>query len=263
MANNKNTHIIIYAGPGVAQEYLRHIVDVLSFLLSSLYQIKILGERQTLEDPWEKEAALFILPGGADIPYHKSLQGKGNQKIRTFIEQGGSFLGICAGSYYAGKKVVFAKDTSLEVIEERELSFFPGVVEGPVFGPYEYGSYKGARAALVFLQEDGNRFLRGNKIFYAGGGYFVEASKNPSVKVFATYQDGKPGIVECFVGKGKALLSAFHIECNPALLSSQDPYLIKILPDLYEGNAFRLYLFRKLLRSCGIQTKQDPIAFPS
>ena len=32
---------------------------------------------------------IFVMPGGADLPYCKKLNGIGNEKIRKFIEDGG------------------------------------------------------------------------------------------------------------------------------------------------------------------------------
>ena len=87
------------------------------------YRVQYLNPSQVICDSWEEKAAFFILPGGADIPYTKELNGRGNQKIKNYVANGGAFLGICAGSYYAGSFVDFAKNTALEVQGKRELAF--------------------------------------------------------------------------------------------------------------------------------------------
>ena len=46
---------------------------------------------------WRKECVGIVFPGGRDMPYHDKLQGKGNKVIREFVEQGGWYLGLCAG----------------------------------------------------------------------------------------------------------------------------------------------------------------------
>ena len=54
----------------------------------------------------------------------------GNERIREYVSKGGKYLGICAGGYYASSYVEFEKSTTLEVLGDRELSFFPGKAIG-------------------------------------------------------------------------------------------------------------------------------------
>ena len=162
---------------------------------------------------------MFVLPGGADIPYTKWLNGKGNEKIRTYVEKGGSFLGICAGSYYAGNFVEFALGTPLEVKGVRELAFFPGTVKGPILAPYDYETSSGVRAAKISWK--GGAPFKTNStfvVYYNGGGYFAEAAREEHTKILASYSLGNdfPAIIEIQVGKGKAILSGVHFEYDPA-----------------------------------------------
>jgi len=73
---------------------------------------------------WTKDAALFIMPGCADLYYVENLNSKGNKIIKNYVMSGGSFLVICAGAYYASKSVEFDKNRPLKVFGNRELSFF-------------------------------------------------------------------------------------------------------------------------------------------
>ena len=72
---------------------------------------------------------IFVMPGGADLPYCKKLNGLGNRKIRKFIEDGGFYIGICAGAYYACRRINF-KGKDYEVSGDRELELFEGTAEG-------------------------------------------------------------------------------------------------------------------------------------
>ena len=104
--------------------------------------------------------SLLIMPGGRDLPYVKKLQGRGNKNISDFVRNGGSYLGICAGAYYGCSLVQFAQgDPILEVIGPRELAFFPGVSEGPVFPGFDYASNAGAKAADIQLTQAGSEML--------------------------------------------------------------------------------------------------------
>ena len=57
--------------------------NTIRFFLKSNYHIEHLLPEQIVHDDWEKKAAFLIIPGGADIPYTKALNGMGNQKIKS------------------------------------------------------------------------------------------------------------------------------------------------------------------------------------
>ncbi len=156
-----------------------------------------------------KHISLLIMPGGRDRPYHAALKGAGNVAIRSFVENGGIYLGICAGAYYGCQRVEFDKGFPLEVCEERELSFFSGTAVGPAYGKgtFEYQSEKGAFWAKI---------ATANGIFfsYYNGGCFFEGDFTHT-KILAHYLDlpnHPPAIIECPIGKGKAILSGVHLE---------------------------------------------------
>lgn len=155
------------------------------------------------------ELSLFVMPGGRDRLYHKALMGKPNALLRQFVEEGGTYLGICAGGYYGCKSVEFDRGFPLEVCEERELNFFPGKGIGPAFGKgtFAYDSEKGARITPI---ETANGIL----YTYYNGGCFFEGDFS-HVQILARYLDlpGKPpAIIECPIKKGKAILSGVHFE---------------------------------------------------
>lgn len=104
--------------------------------------------------------SLLIMPGGRDLPYVQKLQGTGNRNISDFVRNGGSYLGICAGAYYGCSLVQFAQgDPILEVVGPRELAFFPGISQGPVFPGFDYASNAGAKAADIQLTQAGSEML--------------------------------------------------------------------------------------------------------
>ncbi len=154
--------------------------------------------------------SLFIMPGGqGDRFYHATLKGKPNALIRKFVEDGGTYLGICAGGYYGCKRVEFDQGFPLEICEERELGFFPGSGIGPAYGKgtFEYDSEKGARIAKI---------QTANGVFYTyyNGGCFFEGDWTHA-RILARYLDlpnHPPAVIECPCNQGKAILSGVHFE---------------------------------------------------
>ncbi len=159
-----------------------------------------------------KNFSTLIMPGGhGDRFYHASLKGAGNTQICSFVRNGGTYLGICAGAYYGCSRVEFDEGYPLEVCEDRELKFFQGTAIGPAFGKgtFEYNSEKGAR--IVKLSAEGGVF----HAYYNGGCSFIGDFSN--VRILSRYLDlphHPPAIIECPFGKGRAILSGVHLELS-------------------------------------------------
>ena len=60
--------------------------------------------------------------------YFAALGAIGMSKIKDYVTQGGSYLGICSGAYFACDRIEFDKGGPLEVIGERFLKFHPGLL---------------------------------------------------------------------------------------------------------------------------------------
>jgi glutamine amidotransferase-like uncharacterized protein len=58
------------------------------------------------------------------------LNGAPNQRIRQFVEAGGTYLGICAGAYYACREIAFHAGTAGAICGQRELGFVDAVAVG-------------------------------------------------------------------------------------------------------------------------------------
>ncbi len=248
--------IYIYTGPGVSKTSLAQTENTMNVFLNSNYLIKHILPEQIIHDDWEKQTALLIIPGGADIPYMHALNGEGNQKIKAYVKNGGVFLGICAGGYYGGNFVDFAKDSDLEVLGERELSFFPGIVKGPVLGRYDYKSESGAKAAKV-IWKNSLQFQKNSHftVYYNGGGAFIDADKKNNTTILAYYdtEGEEAAIIECQVGSGKAILSGVHFEYDPNLMDIGDKYLKQIIPTLKSENSQRIQLIHYLLERLNLK----------
>ncbi len=210
-------NILVYLDQGVEPRGFRRTVRALKKEMAHLFQIQTVDHRFFLEPDWEEKAALIVMPGGRDIPYHTRLQGSANKRIKRFVQEGGSYLGICAGAYYGASQVEFEKGGELEVCASRELAFFPGKAVGPVYekGVFRYESEAGARSADI--QWDGGVC----SLYFNGGCYFEKAEDYPNVQVIGRYLDHPQvpaAVIECQVNKGKAILSGVH----PEYISSEN-----------------------------------------
>ncbi|BDA44508.1 probable biotin-protein ligase at N-terminal half [Coccomyxa sp. Obi] len=143
------TTIRVYDGEGAGSRSVLSTVESLRNTISPQVQVAHLGPEELLAGVWQDGCLMLVMPGGADLPYCRQLNGRGNCLIREYVEAGNAYLGLCAGAYYACSFVEFALGTRLEVRGPRELAFFPGVAAGPVYPGFRYESEAGAHAARV------------------------------------------------------------------------------------------------------------------
>lgn len=190
-----------------------------------------------INEPWAPSCALLVIPGGADRGYCASLNGAGNRRIAQFVRRGGAYLGFCAGGYYGSRRCEFAVgDPGMEVVGDRELGFFPGVCRGPAFEGFVYNSEAGARAAKVQVArealegagEGGDAAPDKFRVYYNGGGVFVDAPRyaDQGIQVLASYDredkqldvdagEGAAAVIYCKIGEGAAILTGPHPEYVP------------------------------------------------
>ena len=221
-----NKDLIHSTGNGTTVESVRHCLYTLRRLLGSNYAVIPVTGEMILKEPWTANCAALVMPGGADLPYGRTLNGEGNRRIHEFVQRGGAYIGFCAGGYYGSGRCEFEVGNKvLEVIGDRELAFFPGTCRGCAFPGFVYHSEKGARA--VALRVNKSALTSGSipnefRTYYNGGGVFVDAKKyeKDGVETLASYVediavdggDGSAAVIYCKVGEGAALLTGPHPE---------------------------------------------------
>jgi biotin--protein ligase len=259
LSPSQKDKVYIYAGPGASQVALDHTNHSLRQFLHPRYQIQTLTPKEIAEGQWAHEAVLFIMPGGADIFYARSLRGQGNQQIHNYVHNGGRYLGICAGAYYGGKHLHWAVGSPQEIIAERNLAFYPDIIEGPTLKPWDHKTNSGADIASLYWKDTHEIFPTKYplSIYYNGGGHFVNASNHKNVTILADYATTlpqKPAIVEISVNKGQAILSSVHCEFSPHIMDLSDPYITPLVQQLMTTDHDRGTLMTHLLNRLNIET---------
>lgn len=222
--NSKNI-IYIYSDEGASSFCIENCKRSIYAMEVQPYVIKEINAEQVINGAWRQNALAFIMPGGADLLYCKKLNGPGNLQIKVYVENGGVYIGFCAGAYYGASYCNFHHSSfyrgdkrGYEVLSERELSFFPDEAIGPILAPYDYLSKSGSRIAYIKWVEKNARNEKLYNVYFNGGCYFKDAHQYSNVCVLATYNNENfqnlPAIIECYIGNGKALLCGAHPECS-------------------------------------------------
>ncbi|GAT98436.1 hypothetical protein conserved [Entamoeba histolytica] len=141
-----------------------------------------------------------------------------------FINNGGKYLGICAGAYFASSFIEFNKDVAneLTLCEERTLKLFNGIAHGPMYQGFEEYSERGAVIIPIYYQNNEKV-----ELYYNGGCSFVDNLNQYKESHFlAKYPNGMNALFFDIIGKGKVILSGPHFEldiewCGKMLKESQ------------------------------------------
>ncbi|KAK9240763.1 biotin-protein ligase [Lipomyces kononenkoae] len=267
-------NVLVYAGPGTTVESVAQCTTTLRSLLSPNYAVLTVDASTLINEPWPSTTSLVVIPGGADLPYCRALNGPGNSKITSFVRGGGAYLGFCAGGYYGSSRVEFEEhDPSYAVVGPRELAFYPGINRGTAFPGFVYDSESGARAAKIKVAkeelpglevDESNPHVEEDAEFefasyYNGGGVFVDADSlnDKNVTVLARYAEqvkvegGDAAVVHIKVGAGAAILTGPHPEFSPKRLRKTDPQLPPFYGDLVQkllaDNPRRLAFIKAIL----------------
>lgn len=227
-------NVLVYSGKGATTESIKHTIESLRLHLSPYYAVVTVSESALLNDPWMFKTACLVIPGGADLPYCKVLNGPGNERIKQYVRKGGKYIGFCAGAYYASSRCEFEVGTPMEVSGPRELGFYPGTIAGTAYSGFLYESHHGARATPLAVNLPDVSPVVYN--YYNGGGVFVNAAKLKGVEVLASYtepldvqtsgSDDMAAAVYCKVGKGDVLLTGTHPEFAASLMKPSDDDLV-------------------------------------
>jgi len=125
--------------------------------LNSKYEFKIFSKNE-LEDDFFDDVQMIAVPGGfGDSDSYDRLFNYNAYRVKEFVKNGGHYLGICMGAYWAGKHYLnildnveveqyikrpntdtrrpHAKNLKIEWLGKEEKMFF---YDGCAFGPGQY-----------------------------------------------------------------------------------------------------------------------------
>lgn len=165
---------------------------------------------------------LFVMPGGASRYVADKLNGSGNILIRDYVAQGGFYLGVCAGAYYACCHTEWRTGKADEIITSNELKLFPGTAIGPISSFVREapdGSY--TTAQLTTLRTEVGAVY---PCLYWGGPVFSsdEPENGASWRVLARYNDALVdgnAVIFGSHGEGHYLLLSPHLELDKSTLN--------------------------------------------
>ncbi|MGE6360333.1 BPL-N domain-containing protein [Psychrobacter glacincola] len=215
----KAISVWVYDDEGASELSVKSALTTAQAKLSANYTIEVctISSKDILDNKLDDETqdlGILIMPGGADLPYCKKLNGIGNDIIRDFVHRGNLYIGICAGGYYGARGIEFLGQ-GYEITGARELAFFSGTAIGSIksfTNGQLYDEKLTSKAVITLDYADTNK----DDVYYHGGAYFL-ADENAVFNTLATYSNGKNAVITGGFGQGQYLLSGVHFELCPEI----------------------------------------------
>ena len=163
---------------------------------------------------------LVVFPGGSGSKQAAALEKTGRAKVRQFIERGGGYLGVCAGSYLAARNY----DWSLKIVDARTVDT-------------QKGHWRRGEGMVKMELTEKGRLILGDypkvvDVRYANGPIFAAAG-NGDLSDFESLAHFRsefarngarvgamvdtPAILSGAMGKGRVLCISPHPESSEAL----------------------------------------------
>ncbi len=155
----------------------------------------------------------IFIPGGWAYNYKKSIHDSGDQNIRDLIANGGAYIGMSAGAYYACDNVRW---------EGQDYPYYLNLFHGDCIGPIDeiapWPNYVMTTMSINKAHEANTYESATEDILYYGEPYFI-SYEGQEMQVLAKWivptnpsADNAPGIIGFNYGAGRVLLVGPHPE---------------------------------------------------
>lgn len=182
----KSASVLIFDGTGTSSTDVTAVESVVS-TAGLAYNTANSSQLDGMTQEQLAAYKLFIVPGGNSITIGDNLSSKATSTVRSAVENGLNYLGICAGGFFGG----FSKYNGLDLTSGVWFDFF---------ADYYKGIHKEA-VSISFPDQAALDIYWQNGPELAGWG-----------NVVGKYPDGESAIVEDYWGSGFVILSGVHPE---------------------------------------------------
>ncbi len=120
----KSATIALYSDQGAWDESVRALKNMFQWMNYSVALI----DADYLNERGLSTFRVLCIPGGDMYQYSQDISSVGKEAIRDFVRNGGGYIGICGGSYFAGEEVYWQGNQ----LDMTPLCLFEGSARGPM-----------------------------------------------------------------------------------------------------------------------------------
>ncbi len=207
---------ILWAGLGAG----RKVTEQALVSLSPYLDIQVVKDPKHFKQPnWEKEIDVIIFGGGRASGFVESLTLNCTDyepllRIKNFVYEGGKYIGLCAGAYFASTRIEFEQGTKEGIATEMTLGLSNTVARGAVYKGYSKESENSLIVGVDMINDIGCDHLE--SYYYGGSEFILNTNADQSqFKILATYsnfESPKTAMLITSFGKGLVFQSGIHPE---------------------------------------------------
>lgn len=171
-------------------------------------------EQEAVSLNFSEHYEIILFTGGFAAEYKNYISD--HENIRSFVKEGGSFVGTCAGAYYASD-ILRWQGTEYHY----PLGFFDGRGIGPLSGQIGWGET--GTFNLDSNHPANESFGQSLDFYYFDGPYFEPYDDQHKIEILARYAvNDQPAVIAGRYGEGKYLLYGPHPEIGGYSADSPD-----------------------------------------
>ena len=217
--------IYIYNDKGVFTKHLPQLKKWAGkiFNCKSIYEI---NSKTIISKNILTNKDVLIMPGGHARFYSEKLNGLGCSNIRDFIKDGGLFIGICGGSYFASTKVDFTGEglrIETDQSSNEDLNIFQATAKGTIKELAPLFKENSETNTFVEILSDNSIY----EVYYNGGPCFIPSNEEHFSALFSYKKTQQLAAVKKKYYQGYIYLFGFHPE-----LSQNESLNVKITEDI-------------------------------
>lgn len=216
--------IVVYAGKGSSHSWT-WLADL--FEAKGIFDVRFLDSAEFVLNIGSGTSHAMV-SGGDGFSIAESLSGEGFRRLRSFIESGGTYVGVCAGAYlplpssiepFSEFNLSKTKIANIDTSDQRPPNVPPRVlvrygscsIVHPIRGEVEL-DVDGRR--MVAPLYGGPAFLEpeGDKVLLRYRGFTAESELQMRKAIAEQMIPGKVAAISCSYGRGRLLLFGPHLE---------------------------------------------------
>lgn len=195
----------IYIGRGVWNDSQTAAINMFQWMGKSVALIDANYVNNNSLDAFK----IICIPGGDFYSYSQDISESGKEKIRTFVRNGGGYIGLCGGGYFASKEIYW-QGSKLQI---NSLNLFDGKASGTDNAIVPYPQRNMCEIIIDTTHEITNTIPSPQWMLYYWGAVFTPNSSD--VKILGRYSAvNKPAMIAFEYGGGKVFIIGAHPEID-------------------------------------------------
>lgn len=206
MAATPDTSVVaLYSDQGADEDCIQATTNMFEWMGYAVESVKA----ETINNGGLDNFSILCIPGGDMYQYAQDISSGGKENIRNFIRNGGGYIGICGGAYFASEKVVWQGNQ----LPMTPLELFPGTAEGPSDEIAPYPAYAMCEVNIVGPTHPITQSEPDSAWMLYYWGPMLIPSENADVAILGKYESvDQPAMLAFDYGFGRVFLIGTHPE---------------------------------------------------